>query len=122
EALAQQALGRAGGGVGAAVVGDAVGGDGDGGVGLGDLVADGAAGVVVVAGGVGEGPGVGGVRDGAGVRGAAQVQAAQAHATHPLSRAGGGVGGAVVGDAVGRDGDQGVGLGDLVVDGAAGVV
>src|SRR5439155_21282000 len=49
---------RAGRRVGGGIVGDAVGRDRDSGVGFGNRVADGAAGVVVVAGGVGEGPGL----------------------------------------------------------------
>src|SRR5262249_54020023 len=51
---------RAGGAVRLRVIGAGVSGDVDRGVGLGDRVGDGAAGVVVVAGGVGEGPGVDG--------------------------------------------------------------
>src|SRR5206468_3236884 len=67
---------RAGGGVRRGVVGDAVGRDRDSGVGFGDRVRDRAAGVVVVAGGVGEGPGVAGIGAGVGVRGAGEIQVA----------------------------------------------
>src|SRR5207253_8574269 len=91
QAFAQYAGRLAGGGVGHAVVGHLVGADDNRGVGLGDAVADRAAGVVVVAGHVGERPGVA-VDAGVGVRRAAQVEAAQAFAQHAGGRAGGGVG------------------------------
>src|SRR5262249_54164707 len=116
------ARGCAGGGMGGAIVGDAVRRDGDGRIGLGDAVAGRAAGVVVVAGAVGEGPGVGRIAAGVGVCRAAEIQAAQDDAAHPRCCAGGGMGIAIVGDAVRRDGDRGIGLGDAVADRAAGVV
>src|SRR5208337_413526 len=121
EVDAADARRRAGGGVGVAVVGDAVGRDLDDRVGLGDAVGDRAAGILVVAGGVGEGPRVG-VGASVGVSSATEGQvAAEVDAAHARGRAGGGVGVAVVGDAVGRDHDRCVGLGDGVVDRAAGV-
>src|SRR5262249_50707161 len=83
--------GPAGGAVGLPVVGSRVAVDRDARVGLGDGVADRAAGVVVVAGDVGERPAVGGAA-GVGVGGARQVQAAEALAQHARGHAGGGVG------------------------------
>ncbi len=60
-----------------AIVGHAVTGDGAVGIGLVDVVGDRAAGVVVVARDIREGPGVTGVAAGGGVRGAAQIQRRQ---------------------------------------------
>src|SRR5207237_471600 len=122
QALAQDAGGRAGRRVRRRVVGDAVGGDRDAGVGLGDGVIDGAAGVVVVAGHVSERPGVAVVSAGVRMRRAAQVQTGQALAQNAGGRAAGRVSRRVVGDAVGGDRDAGVGFGDGVIDGAAGIV
>src|SRR5207248_383161 len=95
--------------------------DRDSGVGLGDAVADGAAGVVVVAGHIGERPRIA-ISTGVGVRRGAQVQTAQAFARHAGRRAGGGVAGAVVSQTVRRDRDRGGGLANAVADGAGGVV
>src|SRR5262249_27345606 len=60
---------------------------------------------------------------GVGVRRADQGQAGgQVRAADACGRASRGVRRAVVGHAVGRDNDRGVGLGDAVVDGTAGVI
>ena len=59
------------------------------------------AGVVVVAGGVGERPGVGAVGAGVGVRGAGQHQADQAFIQHTLDRAGGKKPSGIISDAIG---------------------
>src|SRR5207248_2223694 len=112
---------RAGGGVGRGVVGDAVGRHAHRDVGLVDGVRHLAAGVVVVAGGVGEGPGVH-RGAGVGVGGAAQVQVGLVDRADGRDRAGGGVGRGVVGDVVGRHAHRDVGLVDVVSYLAAGVV
>src|SRR5207237_100645 len=105
-----------------AVIGDAVRRDVDRRVRLGDAVADRAAGIVVVPGYVGESPDIGRVGACTGMRGAGEVEAAQSFALHPGRRSGGGVCVAVIGDAVRRDVDRRVRLGDAVADRAAGVV
>src|SRR5205814_1008688 len=108
--------------VGVAVVGDVVALHADGRVDLADAVVDRAAGVVVVATGVGEGPAIGRVGAGGGVRGGAQVETAEGLTLDAGRRADGGVGGAVEADGVAAHHDAGGGLGDLVGDHAAGVV
>src|SRR5262249_48069820 len=107
----------------AAVVRHAVAGDTDGGVRLGDGDGHVALGVVVVAGGVGEGP----VGRAAGDVGEtlAQVQAAQGRAVDAHRAARGPVRLAVVGAAVAAHRDRGIGLGDGegdVVQGRAAVL
>src|SRR5207253_799965 len=91
---------------------------------VGDLVVDAAGGVVVVAGHVGERPRISVVGAGGGVGGAALVEAGQhGGAVDALAAAARRVGRAVVGDGVAGDrGAVGVGLVDLVVDAAGGVV
>src|SRR5207248_472061 len=84
-----------------------------------DLVGDAACGVVVVAGGVREGPGVGGGA-GVGARRAAQVQVTLVDRPDGADRARRRVAGGVVGHAVGGDRNRDVGLGDAVADGARG--
>src|SRR5207249_7921588 len=102
-----------------AIVDARVAADVDDGVCLSDAVIDGAAGVVVIARGIREGPDVAGIGPGAGVCGAAQVQTGQALAGHARGRAGGRVRQAIVSHTVGRDDDAGrVRLGDAVIDGA----
>src|SRR5947209_4874522 len=105
-----------------AIVGQAVGGDYDCGICLVDAVADRAACAVVVASGVGESPDIGRVGACTGMRGAGEVEAAQSFALHPGRGSGGGVCVAVIGDAVRRDVDRRVRLGDAVADRAAGAV
>src|SRR6266851_4382515 len=112
--------GRAGGGVGIAIERNAVGRDGNAGLGLADGVVDRAVGRLVV-GVASEAPLV--TRIGASIRvsrlGEVQ-QAGEVFVVHAGGRAGGGVGTAVEGDRVGRDGDGGLGLADGVIDRAVG--
>ncbi len=105
-----------------AIVGHAVTGDGAVGIGLVDVVGDRAAGVVVVARDIREGPGVSGVAAGGGVRGAAQIQPGQGLTLNTQTLARGRVRVAIVGHAVTGDGAVGIGLVDVVGDRAAGVV
>src|SRR5262249_6341387 len=121
EALAQDARRRAGRRLRRARVGRVVGRHRDGGVGLADDVGDAAAGVVVVAGGVGERPGVA-VGPGVGVARAREVQAAEALAQDAGRRAGRRLRRARVGHVVGRHRNVGVGLAGRFGDRAAGVV
>src|SRR5215469_8272268 len=97
--------------------------DRDGGIGLVDLVTHGAAGVVVVAGGIGKGDRITDrPRRGIGADRATEVQARQALALDAGRAARGRVAVAIVGDMVAADRDRGIGLVDLVAHGAAGVV
>src|SRR5262249_25341222 len=112
---------RARGRVAVAIIGDAVGRDANHRIGLGDAVLDRTAGIVVVAGAVGEGPAVG-VAAGVGVGGAAEVQTSQAHAADTGDRARGRVAVAIIGDAVGRDANHRIGLGDAVANATRGLV
>ncbi len=105
-----------------AIVGHAVTGDGAVGIGLVDVVGDRAAGVVVVARDIREGPGVSGVAAGVGVRGAAQIQPGQGLTLNTQTLARGRVRVAIVGHAVTGDGAVGIGLVDVVGYRAAGVV
>src|SRR5207245_2331207 len=109
QALALDARGTARGRVAVAVVGHVVARDRDGRVGRVVLVADRAAGVVVVAGHVGEGDRVAD-RAGRGVRAdrAGEVQASQVLALDARGRARGRVAVAVVGHVVAADADRGV--------------
>src|SRR5206468_7250056 len=72
---------------------------------------DAAAGVVVVARRVGEGPAIGARAD-LGVRGAGEIQPGEALAVHAGGGAGGRVTQGVIGQAVAADDDAGIGLGD----------
>src|SRR5262249_37697823 len=85
-------------------------------------VIDSAAGVVVIAGRVGERPSVAAVVAGVGVGSTGQGQAAQRLAEHAGGRAGNDVRGTVVSDTVGGDDDVGIGLGDGIGDRPGGVV
>ena len=84
-------------------------------IGLGNGIAYRPAGVVVVAGGVGEGPGIRAIRTSRRVRGAGQVQTTQSFTQHTRGGSRSRVRSSRVINAVWRDVDGRVGFGDDII-------